>query len=223
MKQLDLNQIVQITLFLVAALVGLAMHMDPHVVGGLFGCAMGLARPAVAAGGVAALLPPVPLLAAFAGGGIVHVAMNAGRFLLLPLALLTCLGGSGCAAFFRQPVALQAAERDALGCASQAAQQEIAGLTPAVLDALAGNSPDWQAQLGALEARAGSMAMCTVAHVLYDALGGAAPVQSSADQLRPIIASSTDTLPGSGPSRQIVQRAVLYLREHPQRQAAPAR
>ncbi len=79
---------------------------------------------------------------------------------------------AGCAHLDQQPVALAAAERDALGCAVAAVSAEIAALSPSILNALVGDNPKWEDQLTALEVRGANLVSCAVAHAVYDALGG---------------------------------------------------
>lgn len=86
--------------------------------------------------------------------------------ILLPTLLAASLGASGCAAFQRQPVALQKAEADALQCSATGVQQLMQQAAPGVIDALSGesNGENWQAQLGSTAATVGESALtCAVA------------------------------------------------------------
>jgi hypothetical protein len=138
--------------------------------------------------------------------------------LALIIGLGFAFGSAGCAAFAAQPVALQKAEASALQCGLQAVQSGMKQLSPAVLDALAGDSPDWRAQLGKLESTGTNALLCAVAHSLYDALGAevSAVAQADVERLavrRLALADAGDAPPLPTPTRRVLARGLSYLRE----------
>ena len=66
--------------------------------------------------------------------------------------------------------ALRPSEAAALGCATQALQAEISAVTPAVLDALAGEDPNWRGQLATLAGNGLQAVLCSVGHLLFDSI-----------------------------------------------------
>jgi hypothetical protein len=128
--------------------------------------------------------------------------------LAMPALLLV---GAGCASF---PVAMKAAGRDALNCAGRGMASSVAALTPSVLDALAGDAPEWKAQLGGIEAQGFDVLRCSVAHLLFDALGGdlgGKDLEAAAE----VRLASTAKVPLPTPRRRILARGLSWLREHP--------
>lgn len=150
----------------------------------------------------------------------------------LVVVVLAMTALSGCAAFWRQPVALQRAEASALQCGLEAVQQEMASLSPSVLDALAGDSPDWRAQLQHLKVTGANALVCAVAHTLFDAIGkpsslheGGAVAGAELEALvarRLALADANGTLVMPSPTRRVLARGLAFLREHNLGQAPPA-
>jgi len=144
---------------------------------------------------------------------------------LLASALLCGLAVSGCATFGEQPVALQRAERDAFACAAPVAQAAIQRFTPVAMDALAGEDVAWRAALADVEAAGASAIVCTVAHLLYDALGidGVKAVAERdlerAVERELLIADSGGALVES-PHRRVLRRGLEVLRDYRQQRSA---
>ncbi len=130
---------------------------------------------------------------------------------LVPFALLLLL--TSCATFSAQPVALQKAETDALGCLTSSVATEVAKLSPAVLDALAGDSPDWQAQLSGLEVTGENVLVCAVSHALYDALGGGiASLAEAEHRAELLLAQAGPGSPVPPVHQRVLARGLEYLR-----------
>lgn len=137
--------------------------------------------------------------------------------------LCVVLGGAiSCAPFYQQPVALQKAERATLGCAVKGVQAQLVGITPDVLDALAGADIDWSKQLDALAANGAQALLCAVGHALFDALGtdGAAALASN-EPIEPLVErrmlfadASPDGVKLTKPTRKVLSRGLSYLRAH---------
>ena len=154
---------------------------------------------------------------------------GAGWSLGLLLALLSAaMALPGCATFQAQPVALQKAEKDALACGVTGVQQALTKLTPDVLDALAGDTPDWRAQLDGLKGVGANVLLCAVSHALYDALGGdVAQFATVYDlergvELRLAVASD-EVVPLPTPTRRVLARGLSYLRERLPEATSPPR
>lgn len=136
----------------------------------------------------------------------------------LTVLVLLSLGLGACAAFYRQPVALQHAESDALGCATKGVAQGMAQISPSVLDALAGDSPDWQHQLDGLAATGAGVLECAVAHALFDALGTDG-VKAIADLgleravERRLALADASALPLPTPTRRVLARGLAFLHD----------
>ena len=135
---------------------------------------------------------------------------------LLAVALLS---SAGCGA--QLSVATRAAGRHALACGTRAVVQSATALSPAVLDALAGEAPDWPAQLRVLEGQGVEALLCAVAHAMYDALGGDLDGQALHAAVEVRLAAAGKTLPPlSTPRRRVLARGLVYLREHDKQQQA---
>jgi hypothetical protein len=141
--------------------------------------------------------------------------------LMVLVPLCTCLLPA-CAAFYRQPVALQKAEADALRCGIAGVQQEMQAIAPDVLNALAGDSPDWRQQLEARSITAGVNVLgCAVAHALYDALGSDVQAVATTRDLEQLQHAVTYRLAMAGngavlptPTQRVLARGLEYLRAH---------
>jgi hypothetical protein len=156
------------------------------------------------------------------GGGSRALAL-----LLPPLLFCTLFAGSGCAAFYRQPVALQHAEADALKCGTAGVQQLMQQEAPGLLDALAGDNASWVTDLESRAATVGEAAlMCAVGHALYDALGadGVAAVAEVGPERaieRRLELADAGAMQLASPHRRVLERGLVWLRAHrPQDRAA---
>jgi len=134
------------------------------------------------------------------------------------VALLLLAAAPGCATFAQQPVALQKAEVAALKCGLDGVQATMKQLSPSVLDALAGDAPDWRAQLDQLKGIGINALMCTVAHSLYDALGGDVAQFASLRDLERAVelqlaVAGDEVAPLPTPTRRVLARGLQYLRD----------
>ena len=153
------------------------------------------------------------------------------RFVMGPLAplllLVVPLSLMGCATFGEQPVALRRAERDAFACAAPVAQAAILRFTPVAMDALAGEDAAWRAALADVEAAGASAIVCTVAHLLYDALGidgvqavAARDLERAVERELVIAGSGGGAALVESPHRRVLRRGLEVLRDYRQRRGA---
>jgi hypothetical protein len=136
-----------------------------------------------------------------------------------PVLLLLMLSAPGCAAFQRQPVALQKAEIDALKCGIEGVQKGMVASAPTVLDALAGDAVSWKQDLAQQGRAVGDNVLgCAVAHALFDALG-AAGLQLVADrglehavEVQLMVAANDGGGLADTPRRRVLLRGLEWLR-----------